>query len=109
MAHRNLGRLTGLEATEQNTWVVPDRHPAMECNAVTALVLTALEGDTESYAKNISVVIFALQGPVGGERCSPTAKKKNLNAISSCQLLCNQVVVYFPSRCTKSCKACFQS
>lgn len=76
MAHRNLGRLTDLEATEQNSWVVPDRHPAMKCNAVTALVLTASEGDTECYAKNTSVVMFASQGPVDCEFCSSRAKKE---------------------------------
>lgn len=106
-AHRNLGRLIDLKATEQNNWVVPDRHPAMKCNTVTALVLTASEGDTECYAKNISVEIFGLHGPVDSELRSSRAKKKNLNAVSSCLLL--QIVVYFPLWCTESYKACFKS
>lgn len=81
----------------------------MKCNAVTALVLTASQGDTECYAKNIFMVILGLRGPVDCELCSSRAKKKNLNIVSSCQLLCNQIVVYFLSQCTESFKDCFKS
>lgn len=38
-------------ATEQNNWVTPNRPTRVKRNTVTALVLTASEEETESYAK----------------------------------------------------------